>query len=48
MTLEDRYFQIKNDPKKRVRAFKIIWITSYSMLILGAFLIVYFLIYKPL
>ena len=41
MSLEDRYLEIKNDPKKRARAFKIIWIVSYSMLLLGAFLMVY-------
>ena len=41
MTLEDRYFRIKNDPKKRARAFKIIIIVSYSMLILGAVLILW-------
>jgi len=47
MTLEDRYFAIKNDPKKRARAFKIMWIASYAMLMIGAFLTIYFLIYKP-
>lgn len=44
MTLEDRYFDIKNDPKKRARAFKFIMIVSYGMLILGAFLVVWVLI----
>ena len=43
MTLEDRYFEIKNDPKKRARTFKFIWIASYAMLILGAFLIIWIL-----
>lgn len=42
--LEDRYTEIKNDPKKRARAFKIIWLVSYSMLLLGAFLIVWVLL----
>jgi predicted nucleic acid-binding Zn ribbon protein len=41
MTLEDRYFEIKNDPKKRVRAFKIIVVVAYSMLVLGAVLILW-------
>lgn len=44
MTLEDRYFEIKNDPKKRARAFKITWIAAYSMLVLGAFLIIWALL----
>ena len=44
MSLEDKYLEISNDPKKRARFFKITWIVSYSMLILGAFLIVYFLL----
>ena len=43
MSLEDRYFDIKNDPKKRARAFKVIWLASYGMLLMGAFLIVYIL-----
>jgi len=47
MTLEDRFLEIRDDPKKRVRAFKIIWLVSYSMLMLGAFIIVY-LIWKTL
>ena len=41
MSLEDRYLEIKNDPKKRAKAFKIIWLVSYGMLLLGAFLMVY-------
>jgi len=41
MTLEDKYFEIKNDPKKRVRAFKIIVIVGYFMLVLGAILILW-------
>ena len=43
MSLEDRYLKIVNDPEKRGKAFKIFWIVSYSMLLLGAFLTVYFL-----
>jgi predicted nucleic acid-binding Zn ribbon protein len=41
MTLEDRYLGIMNDPAKRARAFKIIMIVSYSMLMLGAVLVVW-------
>jgi len=43
MSLEDRYLEIKNDPKKRAKAFKFIWLAGYAMLILGAFITVYFL-----
>ncbi len=43
-SLEDKYLDIKNDPKKLARAFKIIWIVAYSMLILGFILIVWVLI----
>ena len=38
--MEDKYTEIKNDPKKRARAFKIIWLVSYGMLLLGAFVII--------
>lgn len=44
MTIEDRYFEIKNDPKKRARLFKVTMIIGYSMLMLGAVLIVWALI----
>lgn len=44
MNIEDRYFEIKNDPRKRARAFKVIMIVSYSMLMLGAALVVWALI----
>jgi len=43
MTLEDKYLEIRNDPKKRARAFKIIAIVSYSMLMLGAAIILWLL-----
>jgi len=42
-SLEDRYLEIRDDPKKRARAFKVIWIVGYAMLMLGAFLTVYFI-----
>lgn len=44
MTLEDRYFEIKNDPVRRARAFKVITIVAYSMLMLGAVLIIWALL----
>jgi len=43
MTLEDRYLEIKNDPEKRGKAFRIVWLVSYGMLFLGCVLTVYFL-----
>jgi len=43
MTIEDRYLEITNDPKKRARAFKIVAIVSYSMLMLGAAIILWLL-----
>jgi hypothetical protein len=44
MSLEDRYFALKNDPVKLARFFKITWIVAYSMLILGFFLIIWVLL----
>ena len=43
MSLEDRYLKIVNDPEKRGKMFRIFWIVSYVMLMLGALLTVYFL-----
>ena len=48
MWLEDKYFEIKNDPVKRVKLFKITAIVAYSMLILGFGLIVWVLIHNIL
>ncbi|MDR0777902.1 MAG: hypothetical protein LBE48_00460 [Methanomassiliicoccaceae archaeon] len=42
-SLEDRYLEIKNDPEKRGKAFKVIWIVGYAMLMLGLFITVYML-----
>jgi predicted nucleic acid-binding Zn ribbon protein len=42
--MEDKYNEIKNDPKKRSRAFKVIWLVSYGMLVLGAFIIIWVLL----
>jgi hypothetical protein len=46
MTLEDRYLETLNDPKKRAKAFKIVAIVSYSMLMLGAAIILWLLYTK--
>jgi len=43
-SIEDIYLDIKSDPKKLAKAFKIIWIVAYSMLILGFLLIVWVLV----
>ena len=43
MSLEDRFHDIMDDPKKRARAFKIIWIVGYAMLMLGSLITVYML-----
>jgi predicted nucleic acid-binding Zn ribbon protein len=41
--LEKKFLEIRDSPEKRAKAFKIIWIVSYAMLMLGSFLIVYFI-----
>lgn len=41
MTIEDWFFGIRNDPKKLARVFKLGWLIAYSMLILGAFIIIW-------
>lgn len=43
-SIEDRYFEIKDDPEKLAKAVKIVWIIGYSMLILGFILIIWILI----
>ena len=43
-SIEDISLDIRNDPQKLARAFKIIWITAYSMLILGFILIIWVLV----
>jgi hypothetical protein len=47
-SIEDIYLDIKNDPVKLARAFKIIWIVSYSMLLLGFILIIWALVDQTL
>ncbi len=43
MWIEDKFLEVKDDPDKMARAFKVGWIIAYSMLLLGAFLIVWVL-----
>jgi len=43
MSLEDRYLDIMNDPKKRARLFKITWLVAYSMLVFGGLVILWVL-----
>jgi len=45
MTLEDRYLAIRDDPARRARAFKIIVIASYSMMMIG-FAVILWVLYK--
>lgn len=42
-SLEERFTEITENPKQRVRLFKVAVIVSYSMLLLGSFLIVAYL-----
>lgn len=44
MTLEERYFALKNDPARLARLFKFAWIAAYAMLILGSALIIWALL----
>ncbi len=39
-SLMERLEEIRDDPVKMRRGFTIIWIISYGMLVLGAFLII--------
>jgi hypothetical protein len=41
--MEERFGDFMENPKKRVRFFKVAVIASYSMLLLGSFLIVAYL-----
>lgn len=41
MWIEDKFHEVKEDPVKLARAFKAGWIIAYSMLLLGAFLIIW-------
>ncbi|MBO5547312.1 hypothetical protein PED39_02635 [Methanomassiliicoccales archaeon LGM-RCC1] len=42
-SLEERYEEITEDPKKFKKAFNIVWIVAYSMLMIGVFLIIWVL-----
>ena len=39
-SLRERVEEIREDPVKMKRAFTLIWVVSYGMLMLGAFLII--------
>jgi len=43
MSLEDIYIKIRDDPEKRGKAFRVIWLVGYGMLLLGSLLTVYLL-----
>jgi cell division septal protein FtsQ len=43
-SLEERFEDIKEDPKKMRRAFNAVWIIAYGMLILGFIFIVWILL----
>lgn len=43
-SIEERLEEIKEDPVKLKRVFTVIWVAAYSMLILGAFIIIAVLI----
>ena len=43
-SMEERIREIREDPVKLKRAFTAIWVISYGMLVLGAFLIIAVLI----
>ncbi len=39
-SMEERVAEIRDDPVKLKRAFTVIWVVAYGMLMLGAFLII--------
>ncbi len=39
-SMNERIEEIRNDPVKLKRVFTVIWVASYSMLVLGAFIII--------
>jgi len=45
-SIEERLSEIRNDPVKLKRAFTAIWVAAYSMLMIGAFLIIGVLLYE--
>ncbi|MCL2712344.1 MAG: hypothetical protein FWD37_03600 [Methanomassiliicoccaceae archaeon] len=40
MDLEEKFLEITDNPEKRAKAFKIVWLVSYGMLMLGLFIII--------
>jgi hypothetical protein len=44
-SFEERWNSLKDDPKKLKRLFMFIWITAYSMFIVGFILIIWVLLY---
>ncbi|MGI6008803.1 MAG: hypothetical protein ACOX8X_01575 [Methanomethylophilus sp.] len=42
-SIEDRLDEIREDPIKLKRAFTVIWVVAYGMLMLGAFIIIWVL-----
>jgi hypothetical protein len=43
-SLEERYEEIREDPKKFKRAFNAVWLIAYGMLILGFIFIIWILL----
>ena len=44
-SMQERLEEIREDPVKLKRAFTAIWVAAYSMLMIGAFLIIGVLLY---
>ena len=47
-SLDERIDDIKEDPKKLRRAFTVAWVAAYSMLVLGAVIIIWVLLSERL
>ncbi|MGN0098679.1 MAG: hypothetical protein ACI38Y_05075 [Candidatus Methanomethylophilaceae archaeon] len=44
-SLAERVSEIRDDPVKLKRVFTLIWVASYSMLVLGGLIIIWALLY---
>lgn len=44
-SLAERVSEIRDDPVKLKRVFTLIWVVSYSMLVLGGLIIIWALLY---
>ena len=44
-SLAERVSEIRDDPVKLQRVFTLIWVASYSMLVLGGLIIIWALLY---